>query len=86
MMQYWDPIQALFFSTDIGGYFGPILLIAAGIYLGKRDKILGTLFIIVEMLCIYQYAKLLSSTPDYWWQIVILLLGVIVSTFRIMTK
>lgn len=83
---FWDPIQALFLDTGIGGYLGPLILLIAGFHFGKRDKLIALLFFVVECLMIYQYAQLLSATPNYIWQIFILLMGVISSAFRMMSK
>ena len=67
----------LFLSTEIWGYFGPLGLVVIGYLLTKKDKSLGIFMFIVDCLVIAHYLSLLDATPDYWWHIIILLLGVI---------
>ena len=68
----------LFLSNEIWGYFGPLLLVVVGFVLGKKDKVLGVVWFIVECLFIAQYATLMETTPDYIWHFLIILLGGII--------
>ena len=76
MMQgAFDFFSEIFLSTGISGYFGPLALVVIGCYLATKDKALGVLWFVVECLVVAQYFALVEATPDYWWQIIILLLG-----------
>ena len=69
----------LFFSLNMWGYLGPIALVVIGYLLTKKEKNLGIFVIIVESLVIAQYLALIEATPDYWWNVIILLLGVLLT-------
>ena len=69
----------LFFSTNMWGYLGPIALVVIGYLLTKKERNLGIFFIIVNSLVIAQYLALIEATPDYWWHVIILLLGVLLT-------
>lgn len=75
MQSAYDLFYELFLSTGILGYLGPLALVIIGYVVMKRDKILGVLWFVVECLFIARYFALVEETPDYWWQIFILLLG-----------
>ena len=68
----------LFLSSEFYSYFGPLLLVIVGYVLGRKDKVLGVVWFIVECLFIAQYATLLETTPVYIWHFLIILLGGIV--------
>ena len=68
-------IHLLFFSTEMWGYLGPIAMVIVGYLVMTKDKNLGVVWFVVECLIIAQYFALLEATPDYWWQIFILLIG-----------
>ena len=70
-------IDELFLSTSMIGYIGPLLLVFAGWFLVKKDKGLGVIAFIVESLFVAQYLALVETTPDYWWQILILIFGML---------
>ncbi len=65
----------LFLSMDMWGYLGPLALVIGGYFVAKKEKILGVLYFVVECLFVVQYIALVSATPEYWWHILILLLG-----------
>jgi len=65
----------IFLSTGISGYLGPMAIIIVGYILINKNTALGIIWFIVECLMIAQYAALLDATPDYIWQIYILLFG-----------
>lgn len=67
----------LFLSTEMIGYIGPLALVVVGYYLVKKDKGLGVIAFIVQSLFIAQYLDLVGATPDYWWQIFILIFGML---------
>lgn len=70
-------LEEIFFNTDMIGYLGPLALVFAGWYFVKKDKGLGVIAFIVESLFIAQYLALVEATPDYWWNIFILIFGML---------
>jgi hypothetical protein len=76
----------LFLSTEISGYLGPLALVIIGSMIMKKDKALGIFVFIVECLVMAQYLALVDATPNYWWQIIILLLGVILCTIQMIDR
>ena len=84
-MQDINWFSELFLSTELWGYFGPLGLVVIGYLLTKKDKPLGIFMFIVDSLVISHYLTLVDATPDYWWHIFILLLGVILCIVQ-MTK
>ena len=75
MQTAYDLLFELFLSTGMIGYLGPLAIVIIGYVVAKKDKALGVLWFVVECLFMAQYFALLEATPDYWWQIIILLLG-----------
>ena len=75
-----------FLNTDMLGYLGPLALVVGGFIITKKEKGLGIFFIIADSLIIYQYLALVSDTPDYWWQVIILLLGVVQCTIQLIDR
>ena len=67
--------EDLFLSTGMVGYLGPLALVMIGYFVSKKNKLLGVFYYVVECLIAAQYLDLVEATPDYWWQIFILLLG-----------
>lgn len=65
----------LFLSTEMIGYIGPLALVVVGYLFAKKDKGLGVIAFMVQCLCAAQYLALVEATPDYWWHIIIILLG-----------
>lgn len=84
MQTYFDPIEAFFLSTGIGGLIGPFALIFFGFFIisNRKYRALGGLWVIMEFVVIAQYYTLLASDVGYWWQIIILSFGVILSIFQ----
>jgi len=78
-MQDINWFSELFYSTDLWGWFGPIIIIVVSfiILLDKKKKPLGIFFIILESLIVAQYLTLVEATPWYWWNIYIMIFGVI---------
>ncbi len=76
----------LFLSTEIWGYFGPLGLVVIGYLLIQKAKALGIFMVIVDSLVISHYLTLVAATPNYWWHIIILLLGVIQCVFQMIAK
>ena len=85
-MQGINMFNELFLSTELWGYFGPLGLVIFGYLFTQKDKALGIFMIIVDSLVISHYLALVDATPDYWWHIFILLLGVIQCTFQMMKR
>ena len=75
MQSAYEFFNEIFFSTGIAGYLGPMAIIIIGAILMKKDRALGIIWFIVECLMIAQYAALLDATPDYIWQMFLLVLG-----------
>ncbi len=75
MQGAYDLFFELFLSTSISGYLGPLAMVMIGYLVMQKDKFLGVMWFVVECLFIAQYINLVSATPDYWWQIIILLFG-----------
>ena len=75
MQTAYDLLYELFLSTGITGYLGPLAIVIIGAMVAKKDKTLGVLWFAVECLFMAQYFALLDATPDYWWQIIILMIG-----------
>ena len=76
----------LFLSLEMWGYFGPLALVVAGFVITKKEKGLGIFFIIVDSLVIAHYLTLVSATPEYWWNAIILIFGVITCTIQLISK
>jgi len=78
-MQDINWFSELFLSTDLWGWFGPLGLIVISFFIlsNKKNKPLGIFFIILESLIITQYFALVEATPWYWWNIYIMILGII---------
>lgn len=86
MQGVYDLFFELFLSTEISGYFGPLAFVVVGFLITKKEKGLGILMIILYSLVIAQYLALISATPSYWWQVIILLLGVIQCTIVLIDR
>jgi len=78
MQGAYDFFYELFLSTEISGYLGPLAIVVIGYMVAKKERGLGVLWFIVECLFMAHYFTLLEATPDYWWHIIILLLGCVV--------
>lgn len=78
--------EEIFLSTDIQGWIGPIGIVILAIMLSKKDRGIGIFFILLESLGIWYYATLLGTTPWYFWNMIILLLGVITCMLRMSTR
>jgi len=74
-MQDINWFNEIFLSLEMWGYLGPICLVIIGYYLAEKSVTLGVLWFIVECLFVANYLDLVEATPDYWWHIIILLLG-----------
>lgn len=71
--------EDLFLSTDMIGYIGPLAIVVVGYVLAKKDKGLGLIAFIVQCLIAAQYFALVDATPAYWWHVIIILLGSILT-------
>lgn len=85
-MQDINWFDELFLSLELWGYFGVLGLVIIGYLLIQKDKALGIFMIIVDSLVISHYLTLVGATPDYWWHIFILILGVIQCAFQMMKR
>jgi len=86
MQGAYDLFYELFLTLEISGYFGPLAIVIIGYFVLQKDKFLGVLWFVVECLIIAHYLALVEATPDYWWHIIILLLGAIQCAFMLMSK
>ena len=76
MQGAYDLFYELFLSLEISGYLGPLALVIIGYFITKAERQLGVFIIIVDSLIIAHYFTLIDATPNYWWHIIILILGV----------
>ena len=80
-------LQEVFYTpTEIWGWFGPVGLVIFGIFLAKKERFLGLIWIILLSLVTYSYYELATVTAGYNWHALICLLGVIVLAFRVMLR
>ena len=79
-MQDINWFDELFLSTEIWGYFGVVALVVIGYLVVEKNKPLGIIMFIIDSLVAAQYLELVVETPDYWWHIFILILGIILCT------
>ena len=86
MQGAYDLFYELFLSLEISGYLGPLALVVIGSMIMKKDKALGIFMFIVDCLVISHYLGLVEATPNYWWQIIILLLGVVLCVFQMIDR
>ena len=77
-------LSSYFLSTNLGGLIGPFAVLIVGFYLmsEKKYRPLGGLWIILEFVMLSQYFTLLDTNVLYWWHIIILSLGVVLSVFQ----
>lgn len=68
-------MQDLFFSTHPISYIMILAIIICGYVVANKNHILGVFYFIVELLIVGQYLELVGETPDYWWHIILLLFG-----------
>lgn len=68
-------LEELFLSTEIYGLLGVIGIVIIGYFLSEKDKFLGAFWFVLESLLAAYYYELVESTPAYWWNILILLVG-----------
>ena len=74
-MQEINVFHELFYSLEVWGYLGPLGIVAIGYYAARKEKILGVMWFIVEMVFVGHYLGLYASEPGYIWHIVFLVLG-----------
>ena len=81
-------LDEIFLSTDLWGWFGPLLFITIVflILTNKKAKPLGILFLIVEILMINFYLGLVEATPWYWWNIIIMILGMLICIAQLTSR
>lgn len=84
-MQEINILEELFLSTEMWGIFGPLALVVIGYFVTRKENGLGIFFIIVDSLIIYQYLTMIDYEL-YLWHAIILLLGVIQCTFRLVSR
>lgn len=79
-MQDINWLSEIFLSTEMWGWFGPLILISVAFLVtaNRKTRPLGIFFIIVESLVTYTYLTLVEATPWYWWNIIIMVLGLLV--------
>jgi len=84
MMQEINWFTEIFYATDIQGWFGPLAIIGVSLIVlsDRKLKPMGILFVIVEFLITSQYLKLINETPWYWWNVILMVLGMILCIGR----
>lgn len=75
MIQEINWFSEIFLSTEIWGWFGPMILVIVGYYLAEKSIVLGVLMFLLDCLTISYYATLVDATPAYIWHIFILVIG-----------
>ena len=75
VMQDINWFSEIFLSLEMWGYLGPFALVIIGVILADRDKFLGVFWFIIECLFASRYLELIEATPDYWWHILIIIMG-----------
>jgi len=85
-MQEINIFEELFLTTDMWGLFGPLGLVVISYFMIKKARPLGIFFIIVDSVILAQYFALVEVTPFYWWQIFVLILGVIQCMLQMISK
>jgi hypothetical protein len=68
-------LSEAFLSVEMWGYIGPLAVVICGYAVAKKSQILGVFYFIFECLIVSHYLELVEATPDYWWHIMIILLG-----------
>lgn len=88
MQDFTTLIDAFFLNTSIGGLIGPFAILFFGFILltNRKYKPLAGLWIIGEFIIIAQYFTLLSEDVGFWWHIIIMFLGVMVSIFQFIDR
>lgn len=79
MLQSINWLDELFLSTEIWGWFGPLALIVIAYIVTTKYKGLGIFFIIVESLITYNYLTLVSVESWYWWNIYLMVFGILMT-------
>lgn len=77
--------EELFLSSEMWGYFGVLAIVILGYFVINREKGLAIFFIIVDSLLIANYLAI-ASYELYFWQVIILLLGVLSCTFQAISR
>jgi len=75
MIQAYDFLYEIFLDTSLSGLFGPFALVLIGYVATRKDRMLGVFWFVIECLFMAAYLVLVEATPDYWWHIIILLIG-----------
>lgn len=65
----------VFLSIRMWGYIGPLAVVICGYAVAKKSQILGVFYFIFECLIVSHYLELVEAIPEYWWHIIIVLLG-----------
>ena len=86
MQSAYDLFYDMFLSLEMWGYLGPLALVVIGFFITQKEPSLGIIMIILDSLVIATYLALIDATPDYWWHVIILLLGVIQCTIQLMNR
>lgn len=83
-MQEINILEEMFYSTEVWGWFGPLILVAGSFILltNRKYKPLGIFFIILQSLLAFHYLTLLAVEPWYWWNAIFLILGIVICAFQ----
>lgn len=80
VMQEIHWLDEIFLSTDLWGWFGPVILIVVSFIIlsNKKTKPLGIIFLVIQILVLSIYLDLVEATAWYWWNIIIMVLGFLI--------
>lgn len=70
-----DLFTEIFLSTEIWGYFGPLLLVWIGYEITKREKPLGVFYFIILMVMTFSTYMTNALFLDNVWKVLILIFG-----------
>jgi len=75
MIQDVNLLEELFYSSSVWGYLGPVAFVTIGYFVAKKNEALGLLWYVVCLLMSATYIGLLGITPNYIWNVLILVFG-----------
>lgn len=76
-MQTIDWLQAFFLGTDLTGLFGVLAIITVSLFAIGKNRATAIFFVIVEGIMTLQYYDLAQVTSFYYWDLVLLVLGIV---------
>lgn len=74
-MMQTEILEALFFNTDLLGYIGPFAVVVACFLVMDKNKGLGLVCFLFEVLLLAQYFPMLEDDAAYIWHIGLIFFG-----------